>query len=194
MQKGLVCALAWIPGVHLLSLSTKDLTSMKMSYLIVAVAVVCSLSWEAVADTAQLRVRALRQARKASRMAPSSEVSAMKNTNFDGVWGGRYLFNSRGSSCGSRLTSFDFRHLLVTRGGSGYLSTNHDGDFNGRSRDKGRKWEFVKSYSSRGQTVALAVVYQSLARNGNSAATGLGVSISGGCVFAFGGNAIRLAR
>jgi hypothetical protein len=166
---------------------------MKVSHLVIAVVVGLSVSWEAVADTSQLRVRALRQARKMARMAPPAEVSAMKNTNFDGVWGGRYIFNARGSSCGSRLTSLDFRHLLVTRGGAGYLSTNHDGDFNGRSRDKGRKWEFVKSYSSRGRQIALAVVYQSLARNGNSAATGLGVSISGGCVLSFGGNSIRLA-
>ncbi len=193
MQKGLVWAPARIPGVHLLSLSAKDPTIMKLSHLIVAVAVVCSLSWEAVADTSQLRVRALRQARKAARMAPSAEVSAMKNTTFDGIWGGRLFFNSR-STCANRLNSFDFRHLLLTKGGSGYLSTNHDRDFTGRSRDKGRRWEFVKGASVGGRRAAIAVVYHSLSRNGNSAGAGYGLSIEGVCDAIYAGNAIRLAR
>ena len=192
MQKGLVWAPARIPGVHLLSLSTKDLTSMKMSHLIVAVAVVCSLSWEAVADTSQLRVRALRQARKAARMAPSKVVSAMKNTNFDGVWGGRLYADSR-STC-SVPRSFDFRHRLTTRGGSGYLATNHARDFAGRSRDKGRRWEFVRGDTAGGRRAMVVIIYHSLARNGNSASVGFGVSIEGACDALFGGNAIRLGR
>ena len=167
---------------------------MKVSKLVVAVVVAFSFSFEASADMSQLRVRALRQARKLARTAPPAEVSAAKNTNFDGVWGGRYVYSSRSSSCGTRLTSFDFRHLLVTRGSSGYLSTNHDRDFTGRSRDKGRRWEFVKRLSSSGGSGVIAVVYHSIARNGNSAGAGYGISLSTGCDLVYSANAIRLAR
>ena len=167
---------------------------MKLHHVVVAIAVALSFSFDAVADTSQLRVRALRQARKIARTTPPPEVSAAKNTNFDGVWGGRYVYSSRSSSCGTRLTSFDFRHILVTRGSSGYLSTNHDGDFRGRSRDKGRKWEFVKGVSVGGRPAALVVVYQSLARSGISAGTGVAVSVRGGCLISYGANSIRLAR
>ena len=160
------------------------------------VAVLLGLSFvsEAVADEAMLRVRALRAARKMTRTEAVPEVSAKVNTNFQGGWGGRYIYYARGSSCGTRLTSFDFRHVLVNRGASGYLSTNHDGDFTGRSRDRGRKWEFVKGISVGGRPAALAIVYQSLARNGSSASTGLGLSIAGGCLVSYGAKAIRLAR
>jgi hypothetical protein len=165
---------------------------MKLSHLFVAVAVVCSVSWEAVADTSQLRGRALRQARKAARLALSSEVSAMGNTNFDGLWGGRLFADSR-STC-SVPRSFDFRHRLTTRGGSGYLATNHARDLSGRSRDKGRRWEFVRYDSVGGRRAVVVIVYHSLARNGNSAGVGFGVSIEGSCDAIFGGKAIRLGR
>jgi hypothetical protein len=166
---------------------------MKIAQLVVAVVVALSFSFEASADTSQLRVRALRQARKLARTAPPAEVSAAKNTNFDGMWGGRFVYSSR-SSCARRLSSFNFRHLLVTRRGSGYLSTNHDSDFTGRSRDKGRRWEFVKRFSSSGASGVIAVVYHSIARNGNSAGAGYGISFSGGCDLVYVANAIRLAR
>jgi hypothetical protein len=167
---------------------------MKKYCLIVAALLGLSFASEAVADDVMLRVRALRAARKMVRAEPGPDVSAKINTNFQGRWGGRYIYSSRGSSCGTRLTSFDFRHVLLSRGASGYLSTNHDGDFTGRSRDRGRKWEFVKGISAGGRPAALAIVYQSLARNGNSASTGAAISISGGCVVSYGANAIRLAR
>jgi hypothetical protein len=165
---------------------------MKLSHLIVVAAVVCSFSFEAVADTSQLRVRALRQARKVARMAPSAELSAAKNTNFDGVWGGRLYADSR-STC-SVPRSFDFRHRLTTRGGSGYLATNHARDLTGRSRDKGRRWEFVRADSVGGRRAMVVIIYHSLSRNGNSAGVGFGVSIEGACDALFGGNAIRLGR
>jgi hypothetical protein len=166
---------------------------MKAKYFVVAVVVALSLSWEARSDDTQLRTRALRQARRIARTSPAGEVSTMTNTNFAGVWGGRYIYSSRGSTCGTRLTSFQFRHLLLTRGSSGSLSTNHDGDFGGRSRDRGRRWEFAKGISAGGRPGVLVIVYQSLARNGNTAATGAAVSV-GGCTVAYGANAIRLAR
>jgi hypothetical protein len=167
---------------------------MNVKHIAVVIAVVFSLSWEAWAETSQLRVRALRQARKMARSAGSSEVAAFKNTNFDGMWGGRYVYSSRGSSCGTRISSFQFRHLVVTKGSSGYISTNHDGSFNGRSRDKGRRWEFTKGISVNGRPALLAIVYQNLARNGNSAVTAIGINISGGCLVVYGANSVRLAR
>lgn len=72
--------------------------------------------------------------------------------------------------------------------------TNHAGDFNGRSRDKGRRWEFARNISVGGRPGVLAVVYANLARNGGSAVTGLGLSLSGGCNFVFGANALRQSR
>ena len=167
---------------------------MNIKLIVIAVAVMLPLPCKAESDDALLRVRALREARKMVRSSNQGEVTVLKNTNFSGIWGGRYLFSSRGSNCSTRLSSFDFRHLLTTHGSSGYLATNHDGDFTGRSRDKGRRWEFVKSVTINGRPGALAIVYQNLARNGNSAATGAALSISGGCLFAYGANAIRLAR
>jgi len=167
---------------------------MKVKHVAVAIAVALSLSWEARSDDSQLRARALRHARRMARTSSAGEVSAMSNTNFAGVWGGRYVYSSRGSSCGTRLTSFQFRHLLLTRGASGSLSTNHDGDFGGRSRDRGRRWEFAKGVSVGGRPAVLGIVYQGLARNGNTAATGAAISISGGCDLLYVANAIRLAR
>jgi hypothetical protein len=166
---------------------------MKLHHVVVAIAVALSFSFDAGADTSQLRVRALRQARKIARTTPQPEVSAAKNTNFDGVWGGRYVYSS-GSSCAQRLSSFNFRHVLVTRGGSGYLSTSHDRDFTGRSRDKGRRWEFVKRFSSGSASGVVAVVYHSLSRNGNSAGSGYVISFNGRCELVYVGNSIRLAR
>ncbi|MEN9847204.1 MAG: hypothetical protein RIS36_2351 [Pseudomonadota bacterium] len=167
---------------------------MKINSLVLALSLSMGFVSECVADEAMLRVRALRAARKMVRTAPSSQLTAMKNTNFQGIWGGRYFYTSRGSTCRTRVASFDFRHVLLTKGGSGFLSTNHDGDFTGRSRDKGRKWEFVKGMTIGGRPAALAIVYQSLARNGNSAGTGAAISIQGGCIVAYGANAIRMAR
>lgn len=167
---------------------------MNVKHIAVAIVVALSVSWEARSDDSQLRARALRQARRIARSSSAEEVSVMTNTNFAGVWGGRYIYSSRGSTCGTRLTSFDFRHLLLTRGSSGSLSTNHDGDFGGRSRDRGRRWEFAKGISVGGRPAVLAIVYQSLARNGNTAATGAAISVRGGCTVVYVANAIRLAR
>ena len=167
---------------------------MRVNHVLLAIAVSFGVCLDAGAQTSQLRVRALRQARKMVKSSPAGEVSALTNTNFDGIWGGRYVYSSSASSCATRLTSFNYRHVLVTNRGSGYLSTNHDGDFTGRSRDRGRRWEFVKGNSVGGRPAALAVVYQSLARNGNTAATAAAVSISGGCLVSYGANSIRLAR
>jgi hypothetical protein len=116
----------------------------------------------------------------------------MKNTTFDGIWGGR-LFADPRSTC-SVPRSFDFRHRLTTRGGSGYLATNHARDLSGRSRDKGRRWEFVRYDSVGGRRGIVVIVYHSLARSGNSAGVGFGVSLEGSCDAIFGGNAIRLGR
>ncbi|MEY4668115.1 MAG: hypothetical protein RL518_814 [Pseudomonadota bacterium] len=167
---------------------------MKIRSLIVAATLAIGFVSEGFADDAMLRVKALRAARKMARGAVSSEVSAMKNSNFQGIWGGRYFYAPRNSSCSTRVASFDFRHVFLTKGGAGYLSTNHDGNFNGRSRDKGRRWQFAKGITVGGRPGVLAVVYQSLAKNGNSAATGAAISITGGCIVSYGANAVRLAR
>jgi hypothetical protein len=66
---------------------------MKAKYFVVAVVVALSLSWEARSDDTQLRTRALRQARRIARTSPAGEVSTMTNTNFAGVWGGRYIYS-----------------------------------------------------------------------------------------------------
>lgn len=167
---------------------------MKIRYFILALSIALSLVPEVLADDDLLRIRALRAARKVARMTTPPEVSAKGNTNFGGIWGGRYVFAPGASNCGSRLSSFQFRHLFGTRGSSGYMNTNHDGEFFGRSRDKGRRWEFGKSVSSGGRRAVVAVVYHSLARNGNSAGTAYVLSISGGCTVTYVANAVRLAR
>lgn len=167
---------------------------MKFYRVFAVIVSVLSIVVDADADEGRLKMRALRQARKLVRASSTAEVVTMTNTTFDGVWGGRYVFSSRGSTCTPRLTSFDFNHLLITRGASGYLSTNHDGDFNGRSRDRGRRWEFVKGMYVNGRPAGVAIIYQSLARNGDSAATGAAVSIRGGCVITYLATAVRLAR
>lgn len=168
---------------------------MKIHHILFSLSLSLSLVSEVLADDAMLRVRALRAARKMVRTAPSAEVTTMKkNTTFDGIWGGRYVYSPRSSTCGTRLSSFDFRHVFLTKGGSGYLYTNHDGDFTGRSRDKGRKWEFVKGVTVGGRPAGLAVVYQNLAKNGNSAATGVAIVITGGCTISYGANSVRLAK
>jgi hypothetical protein len=164
------------------SLVCRKLFIMKIRCLILALSLSMGFVSECVADEAMLRVRALRAARKMVRTAPSPELTAMKNTNFQRIWGGRYNYSSRGSTCGTTLTSFNFRHVLLTKGGSGFLSTSHDGDFTGRSRDKGRKWEFVKGITAGGRPAALAIIYQSIARNGNSAGTSAAVIVRGGCI------------
>jgi hypothetical protein len=167
---------------------------MKYWHFIVASVLAVSVTGRAIADDGLLRMRALRQARKLMRSSPSADVHALKNTTFDGVWGGRYVYHSGGSTCSPRIASFDFRHMLVTKKSSGYLSTNHDGDFTGRSRDKGRRWEFVKGIYIGGRPAGLAIVYQNLARNGKSAATGAAISVQGGCLITYVANSIRLAR
>lgn len=167
---------------------------MRSSRLVYAVVLLLGLVADASADDELLRGRALRLARKMAGASKSGDVNALKNTNFDGVWGGRYSYSSRLSTCSSSLSGFNFQHVFVTRGGSGFLSTNHDGDFRGRSRDKGRRWEFVKTMTVGGRPAALAVVYSNLARNGNTAGTGVVLSISGGCLITYQGSARRMAR
>jgi hypothetical protein len=167
---------------------------MNLGHLFLATAVVLSLAGEVAADDGHLKLRALRQARKLVRASYSGDVGALRNTTFDGVWGGRYVFSTRGSTCTPRLTSLAFEHVFFTRGSSGYLSTNHDGDFNGRSRDRGRRWEFGKGIYVNGRPAAVAIVYQNLSRNGNSAATGVAISIRGGCMLTYLATAIRVAR
>jgi len=165
---------------------------MKIRCFIIAASLVLSLVPEAFADDAALRVRALRAARKLFPSEGIPEVSTKANTNFQGAWGGRYIFYPGGSSCGTSLTSIDFRHVLRSRGASGSLATNHAGGFNGRSRDRGRRWEFVRGTSVNGQQAAVVVLYQNLARSGRSAATGMALTIRGGCTYTYVANAIRL--
>jgi hypothetical protein len=167
---------------------------MNCKQLVVAVAVALSTPWKAEADDAPLRMRVLRELRKMVRSSPQGDVTVLKNKNFDGIWGGRYFYSPRASTCGSPISSFDFRHLLATRGVAGALSTSHDGNFAGRSRDKGRRWEFGKTIPVNGRSAVILVGYASLARNGNSAATAYGLRTDSGCILTFGANAIRLAR
>ena len=167
---------------------------MNFRLLFLAVSISLSLSVNAYGDDGLLRIRALRVARKVARTAPTPGVTVKKNTNFEGVWGGRYYYASGASTCGTSVSSFDFRHLLVNRGSNGILSTNHAGDFNGRSRDKGRRWEFSKGITVGGRPAAIFVLYQNLSRNGDSAVTGIGFALQGGCVISYGANAVRLAR
>jgi hypothetical protein len=148
---------------------------------------------DTVAENASDKLRALRLARHVARAVPSSEVTSQANTNFDGAWAGRYWYSPQNSTCPSNISSIDFRHLLVTRGGSGVLRTNHAGDFNGASRDKGRRWEFTRAVSVGGRPAILAVVYLNLARNGGSAGSAYGVSV-GACRLVFVGNALRQSR
>jgi hypothetical protein len=148
----------------------------------------------ASAETSHDRVRALRLARNMVRQSSSAEVEMLKNKSFDGIWGGRYYYASAASTCPNRIPSFNFRHLLVTHGGSGYLSTNHAGDFTGRSRDKGRRWEFVKSVTISGRPALIGVIYGSLAKNGNTAVTAAAIVLKDACTLAYGSRATRLAR
>lgn len=167
---------------------------MKKKYLLCAAILAMNIPGEVFASDAALRVRALRAARSVVRGEPSPELSAKRNTDFQGLWGGRYIFYPGASTCGTSITSINFRHVLSSRGSSGYLATNHAGDFTGRSRDRGRRWEFVKGTSVNGRQAALVVVYQSLARNGSSAGTGISLTVRGGCTYTYVANAIRLAR
>jgi hypothetical protein len=167
---------------------------MNCKQLVVAVAVALSTPWKAEADDAPLRMRVLRELRKMVRSSPQGDVTVLKNKNFDGIWGGRYFYSPRASTCGSPISSFDFRHLLATRGVAGALATSHDGDFPGRSRDKGRRWDFGKVITVDGRSAGMVIAYGSLARKGNSAATVFGLRANNGCILTFGANAIRLAR
>jgi hypothetical protein len=164
---------------------------MKIRYFIIAALLALSLVPEAFANNAALRVRALRAARKLFPSEGAPEVSTKANTNFQGAWGGRYIFYPGGSTCATSVTSIDFRHVLRSRGASGYLATNHAGGFNGRSRDRGRRWEFVRGTSINGRQAALVVFYHNLARNGSTAATGMMLTIRGGCTYGYVANAIR---
>lgn len=166
---------------------------MKNLYCIIAAFLAVSVVPEVFADDIPLRAQAIRAARKLIRSQASPELSTKANTNFQGAWGGRYIFYPGGSSCPTNLTSLDFRHVLRTRGSSGYLSTNHAGGLNGRSRDRGRRWEFVRTTSFNGRQAAVLVLYQSLARNGSTAGTGMVLTIRGGCTYMYVANAIRLA-
>ncbi|MFO0417196.1 MAG: hypothetical protein ACK5Y6_07905 [Pseudomonadota bacterium] len=148
----------------------------------------------ALAEYNEQKRQAIRIARRIARTEPTPDVVSMANTNFDGVWAGRYVFSSRVSTCTPRLQSFNFQHVFITRGGRGILSTNHDGDFTGRSRDKGRKWEFSKNITVAGRPAVLAVIYQNLARNGSSAATAIGIQFVGGCSIAYGAAAVRVVK
>ena len=168
--------------------------SCKQVVIAVVVAVALSTPWRAEAEDALLKMRVFRELRKMTRASSHGEVAALKNKNFDGIWGGRYFYSSRNSTCGSLVSSFDFRHILGTRGGAGALSTSHDGNFAGRSRDKGRRWEFGKTIPVNGRSAVILVGYASLARNGNSAATAYGLRTDSGCILTLGANAIRLAR
>lgn len=154
------------------------------------------LSFSALAALAEESGHTARALRLARRVTGNGEVVnsvlLKKNTNFDGVWSGQYRYTARGSTCSTRLTRFNFEQLFITNGSRGLLSTNHDGDFNGRSRDKGRRWEFVKSVSVGGRPAVLAIVYGNLAKNGQSAATGIAISISGGCRIVWEASARRI--
>ena len=167
---------------------------MRIKPIFCAVMVIVSIGTDAFADDVTLKYRALQAARRMARYESGNQVTPLKNTTFGGIWGGLYIFSPRSSTCSTKLTSFNFRHVFLTQKGNGYLATNHDGDFTGRSRDKGRRWEFSKGVSYRGAAAVIAVVYQSLARNGASAGTGVAVSVRGGCTLSWGGNALRLAR
>jgi hypothetical protein len=167
---------------------------MRLKPIFCAIVAILSVGSDAFADNMTLKYRAIQAARRMARQEPVGEISSLKNTSFDGIWGGRYLFSPRSSTCSTKLSSFQFRHIFVTQKANGYLATNHDGDFTGRSRDKGRRWEFSKGVSYRGTSAVVVVVYQSLARNGNSAGTGIAVSVRGGCTLSWGGIALRLAR
>ena len=165
---------------------------MKNIFCIIALSLAISVVPEAFADEIPLRVQALRAARKVFRSEGSPEISTKANTNFQGVWGGRYIFYPGGSSCPTNVTSIDFRHALRTRGASGYLATNHAGGLNGRSRDRGRRWEFLRTTSFNGRQAAVLILYQSLARDGRTAGTGMAFTIRGGCTYMYVANAIRL--
>jgi len=117
-------------------------------------------------------------------------VTSKAGPNFSGFWAGRYIKVSE--TCASRVSSIDFRHALNQAGGRARLATNHDGNFTGSSRSKGRRLDFGKSVTfSNGVTCGLGLVYRDMARNQRSATTALAAVCNNGCRVAFGGNALR---
>jgi hypothetical protein len=107
--------------------------------------------------------------------------------DFSGRWAGRYV--KVRDNCGrADIPSFLFRHILRQNGGSASLATSHDGNFSGRSRDRGRRLEFEKPATS---NCNVAVVYKNLSNNRRVSGTGYAVACSNGCVVSFGANAIR---
>jgi hypothetical protein len=159
-----------------------------------ALVLILSFVADASAEDGRLGGRSLRLARKMLRHSQSGDVSVLKNTTFDGVWGGRYSYSSRLSTCSNRVSGFNFQHVFLTRKGSGFLSTNDAGDLTGRSRDKGRRWEFQRRITAGGRPAELAIVYGNLSRNGNTATTIFLLNIQGGCLFGYQATAVRLAR
>jgi hypothetical protein len=111
--------------------------------------------------------------------------------NFSGWWAGQYVRVQTNCLGAPSPTGFLFRHILRQDGGFASLATSHDGPFQGRSRDKGRRLEFVKRIPVQGGSCNVAVVYKDLAKNGRTTGTGYAVSCSNGCQVGYVANAIR---
>jgi len=115
---------------------------------------------------------------------------AAKSPDYTGFWAGRFV--PAGSTCTGRVDSFLFRHSLYQQGGSALLSTSHDGTFSGQSRDKGRRIEFGKTFSSRYGPLEVAVFYKNLSKNRR--VTGIGYVMyyqNYDCYFGYVANGIR---
>jgi hypothetical protein len=137
--------------------------------------------------------RALQVARTRAQNKNSAgfEFQRRRGTDYAGLWAGRYILVQ--ANCTGFTSSFLFRHHLQMMGNQVALSTSHDGTLRGMTRNGGRRVEVATEYvRSNNRYVQAVVIYDK--NSGSSAATGLGVRVSGpfgSCVAGYGANAIR---
>lgn len=137
--------------------------------------------------------RALQVARTRAQNKTSAGFDFQSNRGRDyaGLWAGRYVLVQ--ANCTGFASSFVFRHQLQMMGNQVALSTSHDGTLMGMTRKGGRRVEVATEYMrSNNRYVQAVVIYDKNA--GTSAATGLGVRVSGpfgSCVAGYGATAIR---
>lgn len=137
--------------------------------------------------------KALRVAKVRAGKKGASELSFHKKprTDYSGLWAGRYVLVT--TNCTGFSPSFLFRHQLQLMGNQVALATSHDGTLYGMSRKGGKRIETGVQYvRPNGVFVQAVVVYDN--NSGMSAATGLGVRVTGrngSCTAGYGATSIR---
>ena len=165
---------------------------MRLPVIIATIVFAVFTSTTAHSETENTRYQARKALRSIGFWARGKATGSRKIANLTGLWRGTYTLYPEASTCLMKIPEIKIEHIFAQVGASALLGTDNIGEMMGRSRDKGRMWEFSHTILINGRPTVFLVVYQNFIKGRDVALTGLAIKVSGGCTYVYVAGASRI--